>query len=111
MNKFVKVKPSKGSPAVEVYRVRSMKPTRWAYHGMVNHKGHKMQQRLGYNRNKVVEVAFVPVKKKHNSIRARCFDCGSSLCVVNRRYWCPSCKGYTVQSQLNDKPRMNKLPR
>jgi len=48
---------------------------------------------------------------KSNSISARCFDCGSSLCVVNGHYWCPSCNGYTVQVKLNDKPRMNKLPR
>jgi len=58
---------------------------------------------------KLHQVVYVTRKKKHNSIRARCFNCGSSLCVVNGHYYCPSCKGYTVQSQLNDKPIINKL--
>ena len=48
---------------------------------------------------------------KRNSIRARCFTCGNSLSVVNRHYYCNSCRNFTVQVKLNDKPRMNKLPR
>jgi hypothetical protein len=60
--KLTKKKPGSG-PAVEVFRARGLKPTKFAYRGIVKYKGKKMQQRLGFRRNQVVEVAYVPLKR------------------------------------------------
>lgn len=62
--KLPKVKPGRGA-AVEVFRARGEKPTRFRFKGVVMHKGKKMQQRLGFRgKTKVVEVAYVPIKSR-----------------------------------------------
>lgn len=52
-------------PARDVYRLGNSKPTRFRFHGVVNHKGKLMRQRLGFRGpKKVVEVAYVPIHKR-----------------------------------------------
>lgn len=65
MGKMVHVARGRG-PATDVYRVSrsSPDPTRFRFHGTVEHHGKMMQQRLGFRGSKVVEVAYVPIKKR-----------------------------------------------
>lgn len=66
MTHLIKVKPGKG-PAIEVFRVPGEKPTRFRYEPKpVHHKGKLIHERLGFKGNKVIEVAFVPLKH-HNT--------------------------------------------
>lgn len=53
----------KGKHAAELYGIRGLKPTRYAFKGKVKHKGRIMEQRLGFRGNKVVEVGFIKPKK------------------------------------------------
>ena len=64
-HKMIRVARGRG-PAVEVFRVskRSPAPVRFRYHGIVKHHGTLMRQRLGFRGPKVVEVAYVPLRKK-----------------------------------------------
>jgi hypothetical protein len=56
--------PTKRGIATEVFGIKKGYATRYRFHGIVHHHGKKMRQRLGYRGNKVVEVAFVPYKKR-----------------------------------------------
>lgn len=62
--RFIRVRRGKGS-AREVYRInKHTKPTRFRFKGIVKHKGKKMRQRLGFRGDKVVEIGFVPIRKR-----------------------------------------------
>lgn len=47
------------------YKIHRPSPTRYRYtRGTVVHRGRRMKQRLGFSGNKVVEVSFVPVRRR-----------------------------------------------
>jgi len=64
MRKFHKIPIGKGA-SVENYGLGKHLATRYRYERKpVMHKGKLMQERLGFRGKEVVEVGFVPVKKR-----------------------------------------------
>lgn len=52
-------------PGTETKRISNKHATRYRFNrGTVIHKGKQMRQRFGFRGNKVVEVSFIPVKRR-----------------------------------------------
>jgi hypothetical protein len=46
------------------YKIAPGRPTRFRFHGVVKRNGKLVRQRLGFNGSKVVEVSFIPFKRR-----------------------------------------------